>query len=493
MARARFSCWGLCLLCGCGPSATWQPPPLEGPIPVPPAAAAGAPAAPVGPAAAGAGATPAHAAPAAPSGPALTAIEDNVPAARRQAAAEGKLLLVEIWAPWCHTCLSMRSYVLTDPALRPLGERVVLAGVDTDRPENAAFLDRHEVTAWPTLFVLDPKTDEVLGLWQGAASVGELRGFVQGAADARDEAGAQPQSPLSFLLRGKRAQARGDYRDAAENYARAIERSEPGWARRAEAAYGLLHSQYRRGRWEACARTGVEQVASIAGAALPADFASYLLECAARLPGTELARGAREQALARLRAHVESPPPESSVDDRADALSILSDALRAAGDAAGARQATQGKLDLLEHAAARAPTAEIAATFDYGRMNAYLELGRGEDAVRMLEQRRRELPDAYEPAARLAQALVALGRLHEAQGPLDEALQRSYGPRRLRYLRMRVDLLGHLGERAAQLESARALVAGYEALSPAERARPPQREGLAEAQRLLGRLQAGGR
>ena len=37
----------------------------------------------------------------------------------------------------------MQNYVLNDPALASLGERVVLVELDTDKPENAAFLERY--------------------------------------------------------------------------------------------------------------------------------------------------------------------------------------------------------------------------------------------------------------------------------------------------------------------------------------------------------------
>lgn len=105
-------------------------------------------------------------------------IEDDLPAATARARAEGKALFIDAWAPWCHTCLSMQAYVLNDPSLRPLAERVVFAAIDTDKPSSAAFLERHAVKAWPTFFVLDPAQDAVLGYWSGSGSVEEIRGLI---------------------------------------------------------------------------------------------------------------------------------------------------------------------------------------------------------------------------------------------------------------------------------------------------------------------------
>ena len=123
----------------------------------------------------------------------LVAVE-SFDAGMAKAKAEGKALLVDAWAPWCHTCLSMQHYVLNDPALAPLGDRVVLVELDTDKEENAGFLEKYSVNVWPTFFVIDPATGKATGLWPGSASVNEFRGFVQDGLAAIDAKGANPDS-----------------------------------------------------------------------------------------------------------------------------------------------------------------------------------------------------------------------------------------------------------------------------------------------------------
>src|SRR5580698_6813599 len=52
-------------------------------------------------------------------------VEDDYPKALAQARALGKPLFVDAWAPWCHTCLSMRAYVFPNEAMRPLSNDFV--------------------------------------------------------------------------------------------------------------------------------------------------------------------------------------------------------------------------------------------------------------------------------------------------------------------------------------------------------------------------------
>ena len=415
----------------------------------------------------------------------LAMLEDDVPAALATARARNVPVFVEVWAAWCHTCLSMRAFVLPDPAIAALNERVVFAAVDSENAANSPFLERYRVGVWPTLLMLEPKDGSVLGLWEGSASIDELRTFILAAADAR---GATSDAALAALLEGARAQAAGRCSTAVVNYASALARGGAAWKRRGEAVKGLIYCQKRQRHWKACVETGTAEIATLQGTSAPADVASTLLECAAGLPhGPERMR-ATELATERLRAWVLSPPAGASTDDRADVLATLASTLRSQGDAAGARALLGRQLTLLEDAAAAAASPEAAATFDYARMNAYLASGNGERAVSMLSERSRQMPDNYEPYARLAQAHAALGRFAEAELAIASALTRVRGPRRIRYLSMQADIVKALGLLAREREVVAELVRTYEALPPTAMANPNNAEGLAEARSRLRRL-----
>jgi thiol-disulfide isomerase/thioredoxin len=74
----------------------------------------------------------------------VTWYEDDLDGAIGAATARGRPVFVELWAPWCHTCLSMKSFLLTRENVPALTEVVPLA-INTERAENAPFLERFPV------------------------------------------------------------------------------------------------------------------------------------------------------------------------------------------------------------------------------------------------------------------------------------------------------------------------------------------------------------
>src|SRR5262245_21251461 len=85
----------------------------------------------------------------APARPVLPFIHDDFPAALEQAKRRGKPIFVDAWAPWCHTCLSLRAFVLTDPALAKVADDFVWLSIDTELEKNASFVARYPHDALP--------------------------------------------------------------------------------------------------------------------------------------------------------------------------------------------------------------------------------------------------------------------------------------------------------------------------------------------------------
>jgi tetratricopeptide (TPR) repeat protein len=476
----RFAPWPLIAVAlACSPA---PPPASRAPEPAPahsaPPAAAPAPTA---------AAPPASSTPAAK----LDFLHDDVPGAMARARREGKALFIDAWAPWCHTCLSMKHYVFVDPSLAPLAERMLFVAVDTDREQNAEFVEKYPIDAWPTFFILDPEKGDVLGFWPGAASVREIRDLSLAALEVFDADRSRDKSPdpnLVALVRARAAQAERRYDQAASGYATLVARAPRSFPQRSEAIAGWVSSLSRAGRAAECAEVGLRHLDQVTGAALPADFSRTVFGCASALENAAKRRQGREAVLARLRALVASPPVESSLDDRADALDILAWALEESGDAEGTRQVHEQRLQMLEQAAKSAPTPQAASTYDYQRATAYLALGRAEEAVKMLEQRETELPDSYEPPARLASVLAEMRRYPEALAAIDRALAHAYGPRRLRYLALKARIQRALGDRTGQTTTLEQEVAGWKALG--KRAAANQ---LKDAERRLAAARRGAR
>src|SRR5690349_674360 len=108
-------------------------------------------------------------------------VHDDYTKAKADAIADGKLLAIDVWATWCHTCLSMKNFVLTQREMAPVSKELTFLALDSDKPENAPFFDKISVGALPTFLVVDPKSDAVVARWVGSGTAKQLAGFFAAA------------------------------------------------------------------------------------------------------------------------------------------------------------------------------------------------------------------------------------------------------------------------------------------------------------------------
>ncbi|MET0594762.1 MAG: thioredoxin family protein, partial [Polyangiaceae bacterium] len=101
-------------------------------------------------------------------------IEDDYPRALAKAKATGKPIFADTWALWCHSCMSMKKYVLPAPEMQSLAGDFVWLSIDSENQANADFLERFPSTSIPTLWVIDPATEHAVLKWVGAATAPEL-------------------------------------------------------------------------------------------------------------------------------------------------------------------------------------------------------------------------------------------------------------------------------------------------------------------------------
>jgi tetratricopeptide (TPR) repeat protein len=203
-----------------------------------------------------------------------------------------------------------------------------------------------------------------------------------------------------------------------------------------------------------------DECVSVARAEIPkiqpspsrANAALLGLVCALQLPASNDGRAA---ALEDLEGHVRqavalatSTPPAIAIaaDDVSGMYEMLVSARQAARDEAGVKREAAAWARFLEREAEQAKTAEQRAVFDPHRLVAYLALGEPERAVAMLQESERALPHDYNPPARLAVAYKEMRRYDDALAAADRALVRAYGPRRLRVLQTRAEILAAKGD-----------------------------------------------
>ena len=157
----------------------------------------------------------------------LTFIEDDHPKALAAARAAQKPLFIDFWATWCHSCLSMQRFVLSDAGMKPIADGLVWSSVETERESNKAVVEKYPVDAWPTFLIVDPDNEAVLGRFLGSGTVQDMRAFVQDGIRAYREKG-RPADPAWAAQRdGDAARNRGDLQATADAYGRAVQLSAP--------------------------------------------------------------------------------------------------------------------------------------------------------------------------------------------------------------------------------------------------------------------------
>jgi thioredoxin-like negative regulator of GroEL len=394
-------------------------------------------------------------------------IHDDPTAAFVRARAEQKLVFVDLWAAWCHTCLSMREFVLTPAKLPGAGARFVFLSIDGELEKNAEFLRRFPTSGWPTFYVLSPDGPKVRGRWLGAASPAQLARFFVDAerAVALEREGASAGDELTALVEAADVlAAAGRHAEAAQAYGAVLARAPSDWSRTPDVRVARASALLRAGDAGACV-----DMALAAPPAAPrspisvSDLAASTLDCAEKLPESDARRRrARERAEAELAGLCEAGAAELTPDDRGDACGNLIGAREALGDAAGARRAAETRLAVLEDAARGLPD-DVALMYDPARSETLVWLGRGEEALALLAARGRALPDNYNPPYHFARVALKLGRWEIGLAAVERALRLAYGPRRANVYGIKADLLlgaHRKSEAVAALEAELALLDG---------------------------------
>ena len=426
-------------------------------------------------------------------------IHDDYPAALACAKQRKEPLVVDLWAPWCHTCLSMQTTVFQEASFAPDAKRFVFVALDTDRDANAPAIAKLALSAWPTFYVVG--TDEaVLARFVGGASSAQFHAFLDAGAKA---AGTAPEGPDLHLLSAERALAAKDLATAETELTAALASAPASWVRRPDAMVSLILTKAKRKDVEGCLALADRELDAMGNSAAASDFLGTAMGCADELPGQAQPKpdpkhppapaqlkGAdrvaklRARAVTRWRALLADPSSPMSVDDRSDAMAQLRETLDKLGDHPAAVAVAEQQRAALDAAATAATTPLGAMTYHWPRAEVYAYLGKPLELVPALEASAAALPKEYEPRARLGWVLMKAGKLADAAKWTDQALALVYGPRKARLLGQRADIAHGLGDTAGERGYREQVVALLAALPDGQKSD----EALAHAKDALAAL-----
>ena len=86
---------------------------------------------------------------------------DDFDAASVEAAASGKLMLIDMYADWCGPCVTLGEEYFTSEEMRPVLSNFVLLRLDVDNPAVAPYAQQYNVSAIPCVVIAEADGTEI--------------------------------------------------------------------------------------------------------------------------------------------------------------------------------------------------------------------------------------------------------------------------------------------------------------------------------------------
>jgi tetratricopeptide (TPR) repeat protein len=361
----------------------------------------------------------------------------------------------------------MRAFVFTDKALARHAGQFVWLAINTEESRNAAFLAKFPVSAWPSFFIVDPKSEAITYRWTGGATVAQLDNWLDEARRER----AAPSTLRAELERADAANGRADYKAATELYARVLAAAPASFKERPRVVDAYIFALEMTRQPRQCAEEAARAYPLERHLSNAANVAGTGLDCALTLPKDAKGRAGLVSDLeAACREVIGNRKVDFATDDLSSVYQELIAAREDAGDAAGKRAYESAWIALLDAAVADAKTPAERTVFDPHLLAAYLEIGHPERAIPMLEQSQRDFPSDYNPPARLAIAYQAMKDYDHALAAANRALALAYGPRKLTIYRTKASILQAAGRTADAIATLHRAIAFARSL-PADQGR----------------------
>lgn len=359
----------------------------------------------------------------------ITWLHDDWTKAKKQAIESGQLVAIDVWATWCHTCLSMKHFVLTEKPMSAVAKQHTYLMLDFDRPENAIFFEKIPVPVLPTFMVVDPKSETVVARWVGSGTAEQMAAFFKNA----DAKSTDP------LVLGNRALVKEDFAGARKIFEDALAKKDLPKEQRSRLLNGWGEALWKLDT-KICASEGVKHIGDADDTAPGLDFVSTVAGCAGELEDAALKKQVMTAVRDRLLPVTKGPMTGLEIDDRSGLWSTLIDADEVLGDKDALDKAAAARLAMLEDAASKAKTQEDRATFDAHRFEEYLRANRFDDAEKMLLATEKAMPKDFNAPYRLAVLYKKAGKTDQGLAAVDRALKVGYGARKLRMYSAKVDL-----------------------------------------------------
>ncbi|MDJ0762337.1 MAG: thioredoxin family protein [Myxococcota bacterium] len=402
-----------------------------------------------------------------------------------KAKTSGKPILIDFWATWCHSCLSMQHYVLNDPSLREQYDRFIWLAIDTDVPKNQAVMEKFTLSGWPTFYVVSPTSETVQGRLVSAVSAKQFAKFLADSeknfiSEQADSGALSRDNPLLMVRDGDQAAGQGDWAKAEKFYAKALKIAPKDWERRADVLLSRILMLSKMEKWQSCINLCLKEMENTGNSLSASDFIRTGYRCTQKSKKNELKKQKLYQAaLPKIKALAEDQNAPLSADDRNEVLGLLKTLYEASGDPAAAFEIAEKQRSLLDQAVEKAPSPMAALTFARARIKAYSALGSARDLVPYMEELSQALPNELEPMYRLTELLLVLEEHDQALENAEKSLAIASDPLKVRVYVQIAEIEKTRKNHEAQVEALNAAQAALDAL-PAS-VRPPHYEKTIKA------------